>query len=115
MTDWREGRLINNDFDMARTRTVIETITCDVCGKSIRRGSPTSIGFGADRWELDLCDKDLAALQKQIAQITSNARRSTIRRSVRQTEDEWTYLESKGFTRHRGRKSAEELAALRNR
>lgn len=100
---------------MARTRTVVESITCDICGKALRESRPTTITFGGDRWELDLCDKDLNALNRQIAQWTAGARRPSARRSGKQAADEWGYLESLGFKRHRGRKSAEEQAALRAR
>lgn len=99
---------------MARQRVVIETVTCDICGKEVEDASTQAIGLGKDRWELDVCDADLQKLTKQFGNWTSKARRvqSSRRRTGRQAQDEWEYLESLGFTRHRGRKTAEEAAAI---
>jgi len=99
---------------MARTRKLVETITCDICGKALKESAPTSIAFGGRRWDLDLCDKDRSLLNRQVAEWTSNAR-VTSRRTGRQAEEEWSYLESVGFKRHRGRKSAAERDALASR
>lgn len=102
---------------MARQRVVIETIVCDICGKEVTDATTQTIGFGRDRWELDVCAADLDTLMEQVGSWTANARKAQPARgrSSRQTKDEWEYLESLGFTRHRGRKTAEEAAAIANR
>lgn len=43
---------------MARKRTVIEEITCDLCGKVTNDATTVTLGWGRDQWNLDLCDKD---------------------------------------------------------
>lgn len=101
---------------MAKTRVVVETTVCDVCGQPVRKSTAQALGFGDDKWELDLCDADLKRLEKQIATWTKHARAVTPRRRPnRVARDEWTYLESLGFRRHRGRRSAAEIAALEGR
>ncbi len=102
---------------MVQKKTIIETTACDICGAAIEADRKESIAIGSSRWELDLCKKDLTALNKQFAEWTKTARRigSSGRRSARQAQGEWEYLESLGFTRHRGRKSAAEAAALDKR
>lgn len=99
---------------MSRKHTLVESIACDVCGRPLKKSSPVSIAFAGKKWALDLCDRDQRTVGRQIEQWTASAR-VTSRRSERQAEDEWTYLESLGFTRHRGRKSAAERAALAGR
>lgn len=97
----------------------METVTCDVCGKSIGNPATRTIALGSERWELDLCETDLKRVISQVKAWTANARvssvRSARRRPASQARDEWDYLESLGFRRHRGRKSAEEIAALKGR
>lgn len=98
---------------MVRKRVVLETVECDICGKAVQSATTQTFAFGAERWEIDVCAKDLAILKKQFGEWTSTARKVTSRRrTARQAHDEWSYLEKMGFTRHRGRKSAEETAAL---
>jgi hypothetical protein len=49
---------------MARKRTVIEEITCDLCGKVTDDATTVTLGWGRDQWSLDLCDKDNADVSK---------------------------------------------------
>lgn len=113
---------------MARARQIIETISCDVCGKEADEEATTiRLGWGSDQWELDVCEADRAKLSDQFDKWIENARRAgrsggrgrsagtSRRKSPAAANADWEYLESLGFTRHRGRKSAEEQAALDNR
>lgn len=113
---------------MARTRQIIETVTCDICGESSDDVTTIVLGWGNDRWELDLCRGDNEQVSSQFDTWIANGRRvrggrsgsgggGGARRGARtpQADDDWAYLESLGFKRHRGRKSAEEQAALDNR
>jgi hypothetical protein len=101
---------------MARERVVVETVICDICGTTTAKPTSPLIGLDGQRWQLDLCPSDLKKVTAQFSAWTANARRvRNPRRTVRQAVDEWTYLESLGFTRHRGRKSAAEAAALAKR
>lgn len=49
---------------MARQRTVVETVTCDLCGSETADATTVTLGWGRDQWELDLCSKDNAAVAK---------------------------------------------------
>ncbi len=111
---------------MTRHTQVIETITCDICGdETTAEGQPTRIGMAGQWWELDLCDNDYNAIGTAFGEWIANARkvkagaRSTGGRSTgrasRTTANDWDYLESKGFTRHRGRLSTAEKEALAHR
>ena len=106
---------------VARTTTVVETVTCDVCDQPVKDPQTLRIGLGRGLWELDLCAKDHTRVSKQIDELTARGRRVARpagRRDQARRGDagsDWDYLESLGFKRHRGRKSAEEIAALRNR
>lgn len=101
---------------MGRERVVIERLFCDACGAELKQSAIRTIAINGERWEVELCNKDLKRLQATFAEWTKNARRlQPRRRTASQTKDEWDYLESRGFTRHRGRKSAAEAAALAER
>ena len=100
---------------MARNRVVIETITCDICGKEVESAVTKRLVNDRTDWELDLCEDDAAKVNAQIGEWTKNARRGTQRKPARAANDDWEYLESLGFKRHRGRKTPAENAALANR
>ena len=105
---------------MARIRQIIETITCDLCGKEVEAATTVRLGWGTEQWDLDLCPDDNAAISSTFNGWTEKGRRvrpgagrGTARTGA--ANDDWTYLESLGFKRHRGRKTAEEQAALARR
>lgn len=102
---------------MARNRVVIETITCDICGDQLRTPITKRIGLDQQSWNLDLCENDAAKVVDQIKTLTANAQKAppSHRQSVKANKGDWEYLESLGFTRHRGRKTPAENAALANR
>jgi hypothetical protein len=104
---------------MARTQEVIESVTCDICGKAVDKPSTVALGWDADRWEVDLCAVDYKKVSAQFDKWIAEGRpvratkRSTSRRApAKKTADDWAYLESLGFVRHRGRKRPEEVSAL---
>ncbi|HUR76486.1 MAG TPA: hypothetical protein VMZ22_00945 [Acidimicrobiales bacterium] len=99
---------------MARNRVVIETITCDICESELSSAVTKRIVVDKQAWELDLCENDAAAVDRQVAAWVGSARKAIVapQQPARQTQDEWKYLESLGFTRHRGRKNPAEVAAL---
>ncbi|HVT78329.1 MAG TPA: hypothetical protein VHD87_14935 [Acidimicrobiales bacterium] len=100
---------------MATKRLVIETTTCDVCGAEGKDVTSEVLTLGSEKWSVDLCKKDRAAIAKQIANWTRTARPLGRRRPKALADEEWDYLESVGFTRHTGRKTQAELAALTRR
>ncbi len=108
---------------MARTQEVIETVTCDLCGRPANEELTVTLGWNGEEWRLDLCPADhrrvAGQFDKWIANSDRTPRRAAPRRARRSGgasgSDDWTYLESLGFTRHRGRKSAQELEALAGR
>lgn len=95
---------------------VIERLFCDICGAELKQPASRTIAIDGERWELELCNKDLKQLQRTFAEWTRHGKQlHSRRRTASQAMDEWEYLESRGFTRHRGRKSAAEAAALAER
>lgn len=104
---------------MARNRVILETITCDVCGKQIESPITRRLAVNKDAWNLDLCDDDARIVDQQIESWVANAQRadneSPRRSPARQSKDDWEFLETLGFKRHRGRKTPAETAALANR
>jgi hypothetical protein len=103
---------------MARQRQVIETITCDVCGRETEDATGVTLGWGRDQWELDLCPTDNEKLSTQFDRWIENARRVRATRSAARragSSDDWDYLETLGFKRHRGRRTQEEIEALSRR
>lgn len=103
---------------MARNRVIIETITCDLCGRELESAITKRIAADRGAWVLDLCEDDARKVDDQIALWTVNARKADAaspRASAKQNSDDWAYLESLGFKRHRGRKTPAENAALANR
>jgi ribosome-binding protein aMBF1 (putative translation factor) len=103
---------------MARNRVIVETIICDICGREIDTAISCRLAVNKDAWDLDLCEDDARSVDAQIEQWVANARKASTeaRRSpARQSKDDWEYLESLGFKRHRGRKTPAETAALANR
>jgi hypothetical protein len=108
---------------MARTQEVFETITCDLCGRPAQDDLTVRLGWNGQEWRVDLCGADhrrvASQFDKWIADSERTSRRAPTRRARRSQHangsDDWTYLESLGFTRHRGRKNAQELEALATR
>ncbi len=107
---------------MARTIQVIESVTCDRCGKSTTEAAQVILGWGRDKWELDVCPADMQKLEAQFGKWVEKGRKPTKARSGHpkrrpraESLDEWAYLESLGFRRHRGRRSAAEIEALQRR
>jgi hypothetical protein len=103
---------------MARQKQIIETITCDSCGRQVKDAITATLGWGRDQWELDLCTVDADKLSAQFDKWVENGRKVRANRGRRASgpaNADWDYLESLGFTRHRGRKTAEEVAALAKR
>ena len=112
---------------MARQQRVLETVTCDVCGKVVDAASTVVLGWGNEQWELDLCDADNALIGKTFDSWIEGGRkirasnstgskiaRSSDKRPTPRLSD-WDYLESLGFKRHRGRKTVAEQQALGGR
>ena len=103
---------------MARNRVIVETIICDICGRELESAITVRLSVNKDAWDLDLCEDDARTVDAQVEQWVINARKAgpqTSRSPARQSKDDWEYLESLGFTRHRGRKTPAENAALANR
>ncbi len=107
---------------MARTQQVVETVTCDLCGRPADPELTTALGWNGEQWQLDLCRADhrrvAGQFDKWIAKgETMRSSRGRRRRAQNGAarQDDWAYLESLGFRRHRGRKSAQEIEALANR
>jgi hypothetical protein len=110
---------------MARTEQVIETITCDLCGRPAQEDSSVMLGWDGDEWRVDLCHADYRRVESQFDKWIANSEPATVTRTKSRTgttrrrtdrrDDEWSYLESRGFKRHRGRKSAAEVEALAKR
>ena len=67
---------------MARQRQIIETVTCDVCGQASDDATAVTLGWGRERWELDLCPTHNAELSSQFDTWTANARRASSSRSA---------------------------------
>lgn len=99
---------------MTRTTKTIQLIHCDICGADASTNS-LRLSIDSNSWILDLCDLHRSEFDEVAAEWTTNAAPLAERRSRRQTEDDWVYLESLGFERHRGRKSSAELKALQQR
>jgi hypothetical protein len=62
---------------VARQRQIIETVTCDVCRQASDDATAVTLGWGRERWELDLCPTHNAELSRQFDTWTANARRAT--------------------------------------
>lgn len=107
---------------MARQREVIETVTCDMCG-TVTDAQTVRLGWGTDAWELDLCAKDFAKVEKTFDQLIAAGRPARrrgrdggiapSRPTPQEREERWAILEAKGFERHPGRLSSAEIEALR--
>src|SRR3954463_10627736 len=108
---------------MAPTQQVIETITCDFCGRAVDEELTVTLGWDGEQWRVDLCQSDYNRISTQFDKWIANGQSAAApkQRSHRQKKvatngsDDWTYLESRGFTRHRGRKNAAEVEALASR
>jgi hypothetical protein len=110
---------------MARTQQLVETITCDLCGKPAEEDLTVALGWDGDQWRVDLCQADYNRVASQFDKWIANSevapsrttaggkRNGATKKST--SGDDWAYLESRGFKRHRGRKSAAELEALARR
>lgn len=107
---------------MARERKVIETVRCDICGREADGATGLHIGWGKDTWEIDLCARDLAKIERSFDAlvaagrlVAANRRRRNDRPSrptAGERERRWAILGGLGYQRHPGRLSAEETAAL---
>jgi hypothetical protein len=108
---------------MARTQEILETIRCDLCGRPTQDDLTVTLGWNGEEWRVDLCRADHRRVAGQFDKWIANSERSPRRASARRARrtkisngtGEWTYLESSGFSRHRGRKSAQQLEALAGR
>jgi len=108
---------------MTRRQETIEVITCDLCGRDADEELTVTLGWDDDHWRVDLCQADYNRVAGQFDKWVANAELAPARKSHTRRRkatasngtDDWTYLESLGFKRHRGRKSAAELDALANR
>jgi hypothetical protein len=108
---------------MTRRQETIEVITCDLCGRPADEDLTVSLGWDGEQWRVDLCQSDYKRVATQFDKWIANsdsmpAAKPRPRRTKKpgaDGSDDWTYLESLGFTRHRGRKSAVEVTALASR
>ena len=108
---------------MTRRQEVIETISCDLCGRPADEDRTVTLGWDSEQWRVDLCPADYKRVATQFDKWIANsdaspaAKRRTRsgKRSAANAADDWAYLESFGFKRHRGRKNAAEVEALANR
>ncbi|CAA9238242.1 MAG: hypothetical protein AVDCRST_MAG50-1528 [uncultured Acidimicrobiales bacterium] len=62
---------------MARRTTIITT--CDLCDKETENPSKVNLGWNRSQWELDLCDRDFAAVSKQFDAWVDQGRKVTNR------------------------------------
>ena len=112
-----------NKTRMARTQQVVETITCDLCGRRADPGLTVTLGWDREQWRLDLCPTDYNRVASQFDKWIANGepvpkakpRTRRAKKAGTNGTDDWVYLESLGFKRHRGRKSAAEVEALATR
>ncbi|MBW3613946.1 MAG: Lsr2 family protein [Actinobacteria bacterium] len=111
---------------MAREQHLVETVVCDICGKNAEEATTVVLGWGKEQWELDLCQTDISKVTKTFERWITGGRKVRANRSTgksaktakggsRGNGSDWDYLESVGFTRHRGRKTAAEQEALASR
>jgi hypothetical protein len=102
---------------MTRHREIVEWVSCDVCGRRVDDAVTVVLGRDGEQWELDLCANDQRKLASQFERWVEKGRVAHQARSPRRRtdHDEWAYLESLGFKRHRGRKSTAEIEALARR
>ena len=108
---------------MARTQEIIQSITCDLCGKPADEDLTVTLGWDEEDWRVDLCQSDYNRVAEQFDKWIANSepapapepRARQQKRASAKGSDDWTYLESRGFKRHRGRKSSAEVDALASR
>lgn len=91
-------------------RVRLELLRCDVCGTT-ETTRAHFLAFDNGRWQVDLCRLHLQETEAVITGLASTGEPIIVRRRD-EAESEWTYLESLGFQRHRGRKTAAEREAL---
>jgi hypothetical protein len=102
-------------------RQVIQVVRCDICGQDVTAAPQSErVGLGGRLWSLDLCQEHHELIVTTVHGWTERAdevanRPGPRRRRQPTNDDEWDYLTSLGFERHRGRKSAAEIEALRQR
>jgi hypothetical protein len=121
--EWYDVRARASKTCMARTQEVVETITCDLCGRPADEDLTVTLGWDGEQWRVDLCQSDYNRVATQFDKWISNGepaatpkpRTRRRKRSGIDGSDDWTYLESRGFKRHRGRKNAAEVEALASR
>jgi hypothetical protein len=96
-----------------KLRTVVESVVCDVCkADAAIHGRDQLVSLGCRRISIDLCDTHLADITAVFDTWAVAGREVARTRSRSTVAADWEYLESLGFKRHRGRKSAGERAAL---
>jgi hypothetical protein len=126
---------------MGTAQIVVDVVVCDVCGKQGTDLTRVKLGWDSQSWNVDLCPKDYAAVASKFdswiangedagasrSEPRPNGQTKTVKpvpkkakgkggtRSRASTSDRWDYLESKGFTRHRGRLTQQEQEALAKR
>lgn len=74
---------------MARVQQVVESVTCDICGKHVDDATTVSLGWGRSSWELDLCAKDLATVSTSVDKWIASGRKVRVpsRRTQRSNTD----------------------------
>lgn len=104
-------------------RRKIEIVVCDVCGVEMDADrQKMKLAVDDERVTVDACDKCRGIIHKTFdswtagldGTTTTSAPRVGAKRAAEtaRVDDEWDYLETQGFVRHRGRKTAAEQAAL---
>lgn len=101
---------------MTRQRETRTIVTCDSCGNVDDAAAEHILTWNKDRWAIDLCASCAATHRATFDTIVQHAhparRRGPSRPTPAEREERWEILEQHGFTRHPGRLSAAELAAL---
>jgi hypothetical protein len=126
---------------MGVAQIVVDVVVCDVCGKQEPDLTRVKLGWDSQSWNVDLCPRDYAAVGSKFDSWIANgedagaprnqaspngkaktktpasnkAKTKSATRSRSSTSDRWDYLESKGFSRHRGRLTQQEQEALAKR
>src|SRR3954454_6103801 len=58
---------------MGRTQQVVETITCDLCGRPAQGELSVMLGWDGEQWRVDLCPADYKRVASQFDQWISNS------------------------------------------
>lgn len=100
---------------VALVRTVLTTIACDVCGKSIEATGRHRLQFDNERWGIDLCKAHLDEFYARLSTLLSSATELTPKAHRDKRDSDWQFLEARGFHRHPGRLTRAEREALAHR